>query len=514
MSERPNNESFKQSYTDDNLSQSSGEGTNSLEVNHHTSKKNQQLTNSIGHQKESTKKTIDQLNSKQKQQDASKTNNKKLFWLLSIGNATGQTFIFNFFTAFAAEVGVTGTLMGILTSTRNLISAIFQGSIGRLSDKYGRKYFLLVGFLLCTITVSLLIFFQSPVMLILISIIQAFSFSIIIPVWNGTLGDITEKKKRASFIGQLSSLGTIFSVTFMLAIAGMFYLFTDVYQEITIFNRTFILTWQIQYGIAFGIAAANFLICAVGIFFLRETNFVTQTQEQPRLLSALSDKRFRTFLIVNSIFGFFMAAGWPVFPIGQVNVLGMTFSQIAINSAVFSTCSSLAQFFGGKMGDRYGRKPLIIFGRVAMFLIPLIYAIAALMGKWSLLIITNIIGGTSVGIVAVAQNAYVLDLSPEETMGAYSGLTQVAWGIATFLGSFITGFIIDILEKAVGTVMMVVYLFIAIAILRGISSCGYFFIAESLDKKELSEKELKETTVESLAKSYSETLEEGQFRTK
>ena len=406
-----------------------------------------------------------------------------LFYLISAGNATGQTFLFNFFSAFAVLVGVTSSMLGFITSIRNLMSSLFQGSIGRLSDKYGRRYFLLIGFFMVFTSLIVLVFANNPVMLIVISIIQAFSLSIIIPVWNATLGDVTKIDERASYIGRLSALGTAISVTLMLVLAITFYIIEEKTD-----GWVLILGWYgnikngLEYQIAFGLAAINFLLCIIGVFLLRETRRVKEKKEQPKMLLALKNKGFRKFFIVNSIFGLMMASLWPIFPIAQVTVLDMGFSQIAIVNAIFSTCSSLAQFFGGKIGDRIGRKPLLIFSRVAMFIIPIVMIGAILIDNWLLLIISNVIGGTAVGANVVSQNAYILDLAPEDQMGTYSGLAQVGWGITTFIGSLSAGFIADVIEVAVGTRQMIIITFSVITVLRILSSLGYFLIPESFPK--------------------------------
>ncbi|NHJ04516.1 MAG: MFS transporter [Candidatus Heimdallarchaeota archaeon] len=412
-----------------------------------------------------------------------------LFYLISIGNATGQTFLFNFFSAFAVLVGVTSSMLGFITSIRNLMSSLFQGAIGRLSDKYGRRYFLLIGFFLVFSSLVILIFINSPVMLIIISIIQAFSLSLIIPVWNATLGDVTKIDERATYIGKLSAIGTAISVTLMLGLAVLFYLLDDVFVTLTLPS------WyeeRIKYEFAFMLAAFNFLLCILGAFLLRETCCLKEKKhKQPSMFLALKNPDFKKFFIVNSIFGLIMASMWPIFPIAQVTVLEMDFAQIAIINAIFSTSSSLAQFFGGKLGDRIGRKPLLIFSRMSMFIIPLVMIGAILIDNWLLLIISNIIGGAGIGALNVSQNAYILDLAPNDQMGAYSGLTQVGWGITTFIGSLSAGFIADVIESSVGTKQMVIITFIAITVLRFFASLGFFFIKESFPQKareELQEK--------------------------
>jgi len=422
----------------------------------------------------------------------------RLFQLISIGNATGQSFLFNFFSAFAANVGISTSIMGFITSIRNLMGSIFQGTIGRLSDRYGRKYFLMLGFFLSFSIMIVLVFLNNPIMLIIISIIQASALSIIVPVWNATLGDVTQSRKRAGYIGRLSALGTAVSVSLMLALAGVFYIFEKYsgYVVNTLGRQIYIpeLNWRVQYGIAFGLAAFNFLLCFVGALILKETHKVGKTKvKQPSMFIALKDKRFTKFFIINSVYGLIMAAMWPIFPIAQIVVLKMNFPQIAIINAVFSTSLSLGQFFSGKMMDRLGRKPFIIYGRMMMFTIPIIMIGAVLIGNWQFLLLSNILGGSAMGAITVAQTAYVLDIAPEDQMGAYSGLQQVGWGVLTFIGSLSAGVIGNSIERRgqdilglsdfEATKRMVIGMFIVIAVLRFVASFGFFFFFESLQKE-------------------------------
>ncbi|NHJ40096.1 MAG: MFS transporter [Asgard group archaeon] len=414
--------------------------------------------------------------------DIKKKNRSRLLYLISIGNATGQSFLFNFFSAFAVFIGVRANQLGFITSIRNLMSSLFQGSIGRLSDKYGRRYFLMGGFFLVFSSLIILIFVDTPVMLIVVSIIQAFSLSIIIPVWSATLGDLTVTEQRARYIGRLSAVGTAISVSLMLALSVSFTLLREAYSTWNLFGIQIENPELFQYLFSFGLAALNFLICIVGIFFLKETRKASRGIKQPSMFIALKNKDFKKFFIINSIFGLIMATMWPIFPIAQVDLLEMNFSQIAIINAIFATSSSLAQFFGGKLGDRIGRKPLIIYSRMAMFTIPVVMIGALLIDNWLLLILSNIIGGSAIGAMTVAQNAYILDLAPDDQMGAYSGLTQVGWGITTFIGSLTAGFIATSIDNQVGTLNMIYITFSVIAFLRFFTSIFYFFITESLTK--------------------------------
>ncbi|NHJ40098.1 MAG: MFS transporter [Asgard group archaeon] len=388
--------------------------------------------------------------------------------------------LLNFFQYFAAEIVREG-LLGFLTAIRNLISALFQGNFGNFSDKKGRKLFLLIGFYLSFTATTLLIFSYNQAMLIVVAIVHAFSFSIIIPVWNATLGDVTEIKGRTTFIGKLSSVGQSVGVILMLIVASLFIIIDLRFNNmITIGGWGYTLNWEIQYGIIFAICAINLLICGIGILFLRETRRFEISIKQPKLLTAFKNKQFRKFIIVNSFFGITMAALWPIYPVIQVKIIDMEFYQLIIVAAIYAILFSLGNFFGGLIADRIGRKPVLIFSRIFMFSVSLLYIPAVLYQSWYWVIFTNSVSGMGNGIFIVVMNAYALDMSTEENLGSYSGLTQVSWGIATFIGSFIAGFIAQSISDRFGEITMVLSTTIAIAIMRVFASIGYFFIKESL----------------------------------
>ncbi len=433
-----------------------------------------------------TKPSVDEVKQKIPEEDEeplidTKGNKKILFWLLSVFTSTGQFFFGNFFSAFAAEAHVSGALMGFITSIRNLLSSVFQPFIGYLSDKLGRKFIMFIGiFLNFAITVPL-IFFESTWLIVTVAIIQAFSLSIFIPTWNALLGDVTKPEIRATFIGKIASVGRLISVSFSLAIALIFYL-ANVYEGWVIGGWLVYIDWRVQYSTAFAIAAINSLIASALILGLKETRSEELARKRPQMRVAFKDKHFMKFVTFYALFGLSMSFVWPVNPILQVTYLHMEFYQIAILSSVFIMVMSLVQVLSGKLGDKFGRKPIFIFGAFILVFYPISMLPAIITGNWLWLIAANALAGFGTGSFFVSLNALTLDLAPDNLMGAYSGIRELFFGVATFGGSLASGFIIDALELSYGLYYTVFWMAIGITILRLFASIGFLFVTESLPK--------------------------------
>jgi len=414
-----------------------------------------------------------------------KGNKKSTFWFISIFSSTGQFFFGNFFSAFAAQVGVSGALMGFITSIRNLFSSIFQGAIGFLSDHVGRKLIMLIGiFVNFAITIPLL-FFESRGLIVAIAIIQALSLSVFMPAWNAVLGDVTKPEFRAAFIARISSIGRLVSVIFSIAIAIIFFLGGEggPLNGQVILGWTVDIPWRVQYSIAFGIAAVNSLICTIIIAFMKETRPKEAEAKHPQFKVAFRSRNFMKFVVFYALFGFTMSFIWPLNPIVQINVLDMEFYQLAIIVSIFIVVMSVVQVLAGILCDKYGRKPIFIVGAFVLVLYPVSMIPAIMTGKWEWLILGNVIAGMGAGMFFVSLNALTLDLAPDNLMGAYSGVREMFFGLATFVGSLSAGFIVDALEINYGLQVAVIAMCIGVSVLRFLTAFGFIFVTESLPKE-------------------------------
>ena len=102
-----------------------------------------------------------------------------------------------------------------------------------------------------------------------------------------------------------------------------------------------------------------------------------------------------------------------------------------------SLVTGLVQVPGGRLADRFGRKPLVLFGFLG---VPL----AALLGfSNSLLDFSLIMGGISAvgNISSPAISAWLMDLVPEHRRASVSGITQTLNGVGLTVGPSIGSYV-------------------------------------------------------------------------
>lgn len=180
--------------------------------------------------------------------------NRFLIYLTSIGNSFGMSLTMTYASLYFVALGATPVIQSILVSVRNLGSNVLQLFWGTLSDRYGRKKFLLFGFFSSALTTLLFILIHSPLILILVVGIQALIGSMVIPSWNGLLGDFTKREFRGRFIGFITSIETLFSIVGLILIGF-------VSEKISGSLR--------QYYFIFAISALFYLLAAISSYKIK-----------------------------------------------------------------------------------------------------------------------------------------------------------------------------------------------------------------------------------------------------
>jgi DHA1 family tetracycline resistance protein-like MFS transporter len=114
--------------------------------------------------------------------------------------------------------------------------------------------------------------------------------------------------------------------------------------------------------------------------------------------------------------------------------------QIGFLFSAYPICQLVAGPILGRLSDRYGRKPLLIFsqaGTAASFLI------LGLSRDFSVMLLARMLDGASGGNILVAQ-AYVADVTEPEHRARGMGLIGMAFGVGFVLGPLLGGLLLSI----------------------------------------------------------------------
>src|SRR5438067_12529581 len=104
--------------------------------------------------------------------------------------------------------------------------------------------------------------------------------------------------------------------------------------------------------------------------------------------------------------------------------------QIGLLFSAYPLCQLVASPVLGRLSDRYGRRPLLIFSQAGT---ALSFLILGLSRNFTVMLLARMLDGASGGNILVAQ-AYIADVSPPERRTRNLGMTGAAFGGGVVLG--------------------------------------------------------------------------------
>ncbi|MFM7487848.1 MAG: MFS transporter [Cytophagales bacterium] len=125
--------------------------------------------------------------------------------------------------------------------------------------------------------------------------------------------------------------------------------------------------------------------------------------------------------------------------------------------ALFTVTAMFSRPFSGKLADRLGRKPVIIFGALVCVLCSLLYPLLSTVSGFLLL---RLVHGFSTGFSPTGVSAYVADIVPAERRGEAMGMVGTAGALGMAGGPALGGAVANQLGL---NVMFYVSSFLALA---------------------------------------------------
>lgn len=341
----------------------------------------------------------------------------------------GSGFVSPFISIYAAQLGATPTELGFVQAVNSVSPSIAQIPWGFVVDRVKRcTLFIALGTLLYGFILLLLIFASDMLSFILVVLSAYVLLAMAAPASNYLLGEYSSGSDRGRVMAKLNAMASMGSMPATVLSGYLIYRVGGSVDE--------------MYRIPLILCFVFNLAAALVVFRVREEpihgTYSFSIRDWTKALKA--NRYFGRLCILSTFQGFSMGLGWPLFTLTIVRVVKADMFQVSLLSVVSASTAIIVRRFTGRLADRAGRKPLIVLGRVGLFLVPLIYAIARSVYE---LIIVNFVTGILIAASDVALSAYLLDVSPKGMRGSYTSLYNAIAGSSSFIGSTIGGYILD-----------------------------------------------------------------------
>ena len=144
-------------------------------------------------------------------------------------------------------------------------------------------------------------------------------------------------------------------------------------------------------------------------------------------------------VVVNAFVGGMVGLERTIFPQFAETEFGVA-STTAILSFIiaFGLAKAFANYYTGKLANRYGRKRLLVLGWLLAIPVPLLLIYAP---NWNWVIFANILLGISQGLAWSSTVVMKIDLVGEKDRGLAMGLNEFAGYFAVGLMAFVSGYV-------------------------------------------------------------------------
>lgn len=329
----------------------------------------------------------------------------------------------------AVNLGATGFTLGVITAAFSVSRGLVQPVVGSLSDRWGRKGFLVAGFFIYGLVGLLIPYATSVLHLILIRLFQGLGSAMIIPVAMAYASALSPPGKEGRYMSVIN-IAIFCGIGFGPVLGG---LFADSWGLASVFYMMAALCF-----IAFVLVVVNMPRSCPGderraAGLLVSMKLMMRRRRTMGILLA----RFSTVLMMVPTMAFLpvMMSQWP----------GSTGLQVGLVIAGRTMMNAALQVPFGRLADRYDKVVLLLLGCVCMslaiFCIPMMTSFFAIMGIYLFLgfgeaVLWPVLGayaaeegrtrfghGTMMGVFNLAMSAGVF------TGAILAGISMDSWGM-------------------------------------------------------------------------------------
>jgi len=322
----------------------------------------------------------------------------------------------SFYPMYITSLGATVASVGVFISAFTLSSAIFSPTIGKLSDRLGRKKLILWGLA------------GDVVFGVLTGLVPSWHWLLFVRLLNGALSTAATLPTEALIIDSAPAQkrGEAVGFTSACAMAGRWTgpVFGGSVQWITkSFGFSLVNSYRAPYFVDSLLAAITFALVAWKV-----TDSKSEQTENVELKSKKGKMRFTTSMRVMMFFAFTYGGAigltMPLTALLYSDKFGVEPLTIGAIISVTGLIGLMASWIAGRISDTIGRKPVLTLGegigRLMGFLLPLMPSV-------NMTALCHFFRKTGFSIGRPAMDALKADVAPPENRGEYFGYYQTAY---------------------------------------------------------------------------------------
>ncbi|MBE9913454.1 SLC45 family MFS transporter [Paenibacillus donghaensis] len=356
----------------------------------------------------------------------------KKTWLLGFGffSISITWSLYNAFVPFFLDTYLQrASLIGFMMTIDNYFALFLQPWIGNLSDKtntrFGRRMpYLMFGMPLAALFVLLIPFHTSFITLVLFMMLMNLAMSVYRSPTIALMPDITPDSRRTKANGIINFMGGIGGIL-------AFGLGSILYNA----NPSF------PFIAAAAITLISLFIVVRSIKEKRDVIIPVSAEKQPRIkLRGELDRT--TVLLLAAIFFWFVSYQGveALFTLYGKHYMGLSEKDSAFSLTFFSLFFVIFAIPSGWLGNRYGKRRIIMTGVIGLILI---FAAIPLAESLLLLRMLLALGGMCWAFININSYPFVVSIGSESSIGTRTGLYYLVSSLAAVASPPLLGLIID-----------------------------------------------------------------------
>jgi len=330
--------------------------------------------------------------------------------------------------SFATSSFILGIVFGVFSAARTLLTP----PVGILSDRFGRRPFILLGLGLFTIVSPLYAMAANVYQLMLVRFLQGVAAAMLVPVAMSAIGDLSPRGREGFIMGSFTT-AFFAGLGFGPLIGGFM---SDRYSMTAAF---------------YAMGALSLAALVFSVFALPRQPAGDGGEEiQERTSGVVSDSSLRSIVTDRAMVGllffrFTRAVGiglvWVIMPLFAIKSLGISAFQVGILLSTNTFITTILQSPTGLLSDRIGHLKSLTAGSA---LAGAAIAYIAWAKSFNDLLYASVMLGLAGGLIVPAGSALAVTLGRTRGMGRTMGWYNSSLSLGTMLGPVIGGALLDL----------------------------------------------------------------------